>query len=121
MKKILLPLLLLTGLCGCYNDNEEDLYPITNCETRSVTYSLTIKPIVQTNCARSGCHDAATASSGINLETYQGLKNIATDGRLIAAINHQSGVVPMPKDMDKLPQCTLDQIAKWVTEGALNN
>lgn len=121
MKKILVPLLLFTGLCSCYNDNEEDLYPAGACNTTAVTYSQTIKPIIQSNCAISGCHDAATASLGYNLEGYDGLKAAITAGRLLGAINHQSGYSAMPKNMQQLSQCYRDQITKWVNDGAINN
>jgi hypothetical protein len=123
MKKVLFPALLaLTiALNGCYTDNEEDLYPAGSCDTTSVTYTTTVKPIIIASCAYSGCHGGATPASGIGLEDYAGLKAIVTSNRLLGVINHQSGFSPMPKNAAKLPQCSIDQITRWVTDGALNN
>lgn len=116
-------LLTLTALLltSCYKDNEEDLYPATTCDLTTVTYAGTMKPLMQGNCSMSGCHDNATASANIRLEDYAGLKAIATSGQLAGAINHSSGFSAMPKNAAKLSQCQLDQVKKWVDDGALNN
>jgi hypothetical protein len=121
--KLLFALTVATSLflTSCYNDNEEDLYPAGACELTAVTYATTIKPIMQASCAMAGCHNNATASAGVRLEDYPGLKTIATSGQLIGAINHSSGFSAMPKNMAKLSQCQLDQIKKWVDDGALDN
>lgn len=128
MKKFFLPALLVVSmngilLTGCYNDNEEDLYPNNTCNTTNVTYTLTVKPIIQANCAISGCHTVASApsSAGIQLEDYTGLKAIVTSNQLLGAINHESGFSAMPKNAGKLSSCALNQIKKWVDDGALNN
>ena len=121
MKKIFLPLVLAVALCGCYNDNSEDLYPASLCNTTTVTYSATIKPIVTANCAISGCHTGSFPANGIELDDYAGLKSIANSGQLLGTINHQSGYSAMPQNLPQLPQCSLDQIAKWVADGALDN
>lgn len=128
MKKYILPALLLVAmngvlLTGCYNDNEQELYPNNTCSTSSVTYSGNVKAVMQANCAISGCHTVASsaAAGGIELESYTGLKTIVTNGKLLGAINHLSGFSAMPKNASKLSDCTLSQIKKWVDDGALNN
>ena len=126
MKKTFFPAALMIALnaiilAGCYTDNEEDLYPSTNCDLTSVTYSLTVKPIMLASCALSGCHDAATASNGVNLIDYAGAKAVADNGKLLGTINHSSGFSAMPKNTAKLSQCNLDKIKKWVDAGAPNN
>lgn len=119
-----------TALCllgfagaGCYNDNLEDMYPGTggNCGLDSVTFSATIQPIMNQSCAVAGCHDAGTAMAGVNLSNYAGVQASANSGRLIGTINHSSGFSPMPKNGDKLDDCKLSQIQKWVSDGAPNN
>ena len=121
MKKVILPLLLAVGLCGCYNDNEEDLYPAGACNTTTVTYAAVIKPIITANCATAGCHSGAVPANGINLDAYAGLKTIAASGQLIGTVTHASGFSPMPQNLPKLSQCNIEQITKWVTDGALDN
>ena len=119
MKKLLLPGLLLMALSSCYNDKQEDLYPAGGCNTDTVTYSRTIQPILNQNCALSGCHDAASAMSGVVLDNYNGAK--AKQDRLVGVINHETGYSPMPKGLPKLDDCTIAKITKWVAGGAPNN
>lgn len=107
-------------LASCYNDNEEDLYPQTSdCDSTNVTYSATIAPIMATSC--NGCHSSAAASGGVVTDTHDGLKAIASNGKLYGAVNHATGFSPMPQGGSKLAQCTIDKIKTWVDAGAPNN
>jgi hypothetical protein len=59
MKRGLLFLILVVSvlvISGCYYDVAEELYPSngTTCDTSSVTYSLTVKPIIDQFCV--SCH-----------------------------------------------------------------
>lgn len=117
-------LLALALLPGCYMDNEEELYPddpTATCDTAIVTYSGTVQPIIASNCATSGCHAGSAPASGYNLESHAGLAAIATNGRLLGTIRHESGYSPMPKNTSKLPDCSIAQITAWVNAGAQNN
>ena len=115
-------ILILFSATGCYYDNMKDLYPATNaCNTDSVKYSTTIQPLLQSNCAFSGCHDAGSASAGVNLSNHAGAQAIATNGRLLGVVTHSSGFSPMPKNGNKLSDCAILQIQKWVADGAPNN
>lgn len=121
---MLLVLLALALLTGCYADNEEDLYPddpTATCDTTSVSYSITVQPIVASNCATSGCHAGSAPAGGYNLESHAGLAAVANNGRLLGTIRHESGYSAMPKNTNKLPDCSINQIAAWVNAGAPNN
>lgn len=117
---------LLLGLAACYQDKKDKLYPAPEgsgggCDTTmAATYSGVVKPILQSNCALSGCHDAS-ASGGVNLTGVAGAQAIATDGRLLGVIRHASGYMPMPKNAAKLDDCSILQISRWVAAGAPNN
>ena len=113
--------LVLVGLgAGCANDNEEDLYPETAiCDTSAVTFAGTIQPILAQNC--NSCHAQAIASGGVILDAYAGVKKQADNGRLVGAINHAAGFVPMPLGGTKLADCNIAKIQKWVADGAPNN
>ena len=123
MKKILAMLAAAVVLAGCYNDSIEELYPAntggTTCDTATVTYSGSIKPIIDAQCATSGCHDAATIGGGYNMTTYDGVKSASA--RIVGAITWQSGYSAMPKGMNKLDDCNVAKIRKWIADGALNN
>ncbi len=107
-------------LTGCYYDKENELYPTAeNCDTTGVmTYSGQIAPIMTGNC--NVCHSGANPSGGVVTSTYDGLKVVALDGRLSAAVNW-TGPVQMPQGTDKLSACNLAKINKWVVAGAPNN
>lgn len=127
MKKI--TLLLSFGvllLSACYYNNLAELHPGTNlsnqCDTTpgTVTFQNTIQPILAANCGtNNSCHNAS--ASNPKLDTYDGVKLVAADGRLLDAINHTGSASPMPKNGGKLPQCSLKQIEMWVTDGYPNN
>jgi cytochrome c553 len=119
---ILLAFVLGAIFTGCYNDKYNELYPqAATCDTANVTYTATIKPIIAQNCATTGCHDATTKESGYDMSVYADLKVAVDNNKLLAVINHQSGVQPMPQGLPKLSDCNIAKITKWVSAGAPNN
>ena len=68
-----------------------------------------------------GCHNAATQSGGLILENYDGLRVVATNGRLLGALKRLPGFSPMPKGGNKLSDCEINIVEKWVNAGAPNN
>ena len=118
MKKYLFGICLLSA-SACTNYNEEELYPKIGCEVGTVTYALTVKPILEQNCY--SCHATGVASGGIILDTYTEVSKPALNGRLIGAINHSPGFKPMPQGGNKLPACDIARIKAWVQAGAPNN
>jgi len=89
------------------------------CDTSNITYSGTIAPILQTNCI--GCHSSAGTGGGILLNTYSGVKNQVSNGRLWGDINWQPGFSQMPKTGSKLSECDITRIGIWIQQGALDN
>lgn len=89
------------------------------CDTENVSFMADIQPVITNNCL--GCHSGGAPSGGINLSTHSSVKTVADNGRLMGAIRHESGFTPMPQGADQLPQCTIDQFAAWVADGAPNN
>ncbi|MFT3932702.1 MAG: hypothetical protein QM726_03720 [Chitinophagaceae bacterium] len=80
-----------------------------------VSYSANIAPIIAANC--SDCHSAASPSSGILLDNYDGLNFYAQNGYLYGTISHASGYKPMPDGGAKLNDCTIATIKKWIDNG----
>ncbi|NOT92451.1 hypothetical protein [Ferruginibacter sp.] len=91
----------------------------TSCDTAQFKYGANISVVINTFC--TGCHSGTAASGGIDLSNYTNVKIQATNGRLVGAITHTAGYSPMPKDANKLNDCQITQIKKWVAAGALNN
>lgn len=90
------------------------------CDTSNVTFSGTISPIMQNNCAGGSCHDASSPAANINLTTYAGIAQIANNGSLAGTIQHQSPYVSMPPGL-WLSQCQINQVLMWVQDGSPNN
>lgn len=113
----------LVAASGCYYDNEENKYPEMDnqCDTITVTYSLSVKPILQNSCYR--CHSNGNSSFGgnIRLEDYDDVKLRADDGKLIGTISHAGGFPPMPQGSAKLEDCKISIIRKWIESGAPDN
>ena len=104
---------------SCSSDNEEDLFGDDICDTTNVSYEEFIAPTMQTFC--NSCHSVAAPSAGIITATYEGLKVVALDGRLVGSINHETGYSPMPQAQPKLQECIRLKIKAWVDDGALDN
>jgi hypothetical protein len=114
----LIALFLASG--GCYYDKEELLYVTQACDTSAVTLSGTLQPILNTSCNSSGCHNSASASANVILDTYAGVKAVADNGKLMASINH-TGPSPMPKGAPQLSDCVRSQFQAWIHAGAKQN
>jgi len=126
MKKLIFVLFIaiLATMAGCYYDSEEALYPTvsTTCDLTNVTFSATVKPILQASCY--SCHSNSSAGSsgnGIKLENYSDVVSYVNNGRMMGAINHSNGYVAMPQGGGKLTDCEISKLQKWIDNGKLNN
>lgn len=107
-------------LQACAYNSEEDLYPDGDvCDTSDVSYNQDVLPILVNNCFV--CHDNTNRQGGIILEGYDQLKTHVNSGRLIGAIRRESGFSPMPQGSPQLPDCQIETIAQWITDGAPDN
>jgi hypothetical protein len=105
-------LLLLITTVGCYYDNKEELYPnngSNNCDTTNLTYNQSIKTLINTNCAYSGCHVAGGTSP--NLSTYTLLKASISSVKT-RAIDVKN--MPSPSGMSA---CNINKLSIWITKG----
>jgi hypothetical protein len=97
----------------------------SNCETGTcdslvnISFATEVTPIIQTNCAGGGCHDA-TAAGGYDYTSYSGVKSSVDNNRITGTINHQSGFSVMPPSY-QISTCDVKTIELWISEGALDN
>lgn len=89
------------------------------CDTTQFKYGANISLIFGTYCL--GCHSGSSPSAGINLSQWSVANNLALNGRLVGAVTHAPGYAPMPNGGNKLSECQITQIKKWVAAGAPNN
>ncbi len=88
-----------------------------------------IEPILTKHCW--ACHAAGDVRSGLRLDRRAGMLRGGDSGLpavvpskpekslLIEAINHVDSALEMPKGRDKLPASAIEQLTRWVKEGAV--
>jgi len=106
---------------SCYYDKADLLYPGGNlpCDTLTpAKFNTDVLPVMNASCNLSGCHNTVDASSGVILDTYNGIKTQADNGRLLNSINQNGS---MPKNAAKLSNCTVTKIQQWINSGTPNN
>jgi len=109
-------LFLILFFQGCYYDNVEELYPgANNCDITNTSFQAVIKPIIDTNCAVSGCHVSGTGRK--DLTTYQGIKDVVDDGRLEQHVIIQKDMPPS----QPLSICNREALKAWIADGASSN
>lgn len=94
--------------------------------TGEVCFESQILPVFQSNCAKSGCHDAASHQDGYVFDSYANI--IKKDVRPGNAANSKVYKVLFETGSDKMPQSpnpdlTSEQkalIGRWINEGARN-
>ncbi|SFC75080.1 Cytochrome C oxidase, cbb3-type, subunit III [Flexibacter flexilis DSM 6793] len=90
----------------------------TTCNTTNITYSLSVKPIMDNYCI--GCHGDGDISGNVDLSNYNGVK-AAINQKLISSINHDGTASAMPENGAKLSNCNISIIQAWIDAGAPNN
>ena len=90
-----------------------------NCDSTLFTFSRIIQPMVNKYC--KGCHNEVLSSGGYNFESYDGILKSVTNRRILGALNHETGYLPMPRGGNKLSDCEISQFRKWIDNGSLNN
>jgi hypothetical protein len=92
----------------------------TGCNPEIFTYSGAIQMVIQNYCL--GCHYSATSENkNVDLSNYEAVKIQVDNGSFWGGVNHDNGFISMPQNADKLSECKLSQIDKWIRAGALNN
>jgi len=88
---------------------------VTNCS--GITFSKVVGPILNSNCALSGCHDASSGRT--DFSSYAGAKSAATSGSLKKRmIDGNPSFMPTS---GKLADSTLSKVQCWLDAGAPNN
>jgi len=116
-----LPFLLVFFISIFILDSCKDDTPITKEEEKkepvdtSITYTSHIKALMDANCVLSGCH-TTNAPIG-SMANYVDAKAFASAGRILGALNRESGFSPMPKNANKLSDSDIAHVTKWVNDG----
>lgn len=107
-------------LASCTYDVLEEEVDTNDCHPAVVSYSTHVVPILQAaSCI--GCHNTSSPSAGINLDNHPDVVKSVNSGRLMGSIRHDSGFAAMPQGGSKLSDCSIETIAAWIDQGALDN
>lgn len=98
------------------------------CDSNIVYFNRDVLPLLLSNCAYSGCHDAATAKEEIVLNSYA---NVIRTGGIVPfyaagsklykkIIDSDPKDVMPPAPKQKLTPQQIATIAKWINQGASN-
>lgn len=116
IKKIFIGLV-LTGIfmSACNSDKEDQLNGGGDpCTGINAAFAANVSPIIQNNCAVSGCHNSGSTNGPGALTSYSQIKNAAT------AIKAAVLAGTMPKS-GSLSAGDKKIISCWVDAGAPNN
>jgi hypothetical protein len=148
MKKLLIILMALLSVCiyACRHLPPEVTAPPGNGGTgtggggngggpgsNAVCFESEILPLFQSNCAKSGCHDATTHQKGYVLDSYDNLfkkdgrfeqnnikVNNPEDSKLYEVLFETGSSKMPPLPNPDLTTVQKNLIARWIREGALN-
>lgn len=89
------------------------------CDTAIVTYNKNINDIMQRWCV--GCHNSTNKGGGFDLSNYQELIKAIPDSKLLGSIKQLNGYSAMPKNSNRISDCEIGAIQKWINGGFPNN
>jgi cytochrome c551/c552 len=104
---------------SCNYQNEEELFPSTDCETEAMSLATDITPILN-NYGCLSCHSTVNNQGSVALEDYNDLKKWADNGILLKSMQHD-GALAMPQNQAKMNACDIEKVAAWIIDGASNN
>jgi hypothetical protein len=87
----------------------------TACDSTNISFTNGIKPILEDYCI--GCHNSMYAAGNDFTDTAQIRIDILYGG-LLDRIKHQGTGSPMPTNIDKMRDCNISQISRWIAAGA---
>lgn len=111
---------------GGPSDGEE---PSAECSPDTVYFVNTIGPLLNSSCAKAGCHDNITQESEVVMTDYNSIITTggvkagnASESELFEVISgdEPEHIMPPPPN-EPLSSENISQIEKWINQGALNN
>lgn len=99
----------------------------TPCDPDKIYFELDVLPILISNCAFDGCHDANSAQDGVILDSYANVMATADvdpfdpgGSKIYEVLVDDDPDDRMPFELPPLSQDQIQVIAQWISQGALN-
>lgn len=116
MKLLSILAVLSLFMASCTNYKEELLSDPALCDTKNMSFSKNIAPILVNSCATTDCHSAGGFAPGY-LSDFTEIKAMVDNGKLLYRIAETRDMPPS----GPLKDCQIDQIRSWIDAGAPNN
>ena len=108
-------IIIAAGIASCSSDSED---PIETCVVDNLTYTNDIAAIINTNCATTDVCHTATSTRIFSLADFAAVSLQVPENRISGAINQLSGFAAMPRNAERLDDCTIAMIDQWLDDGA---
>lgn len=115
MKRILLLFGFPFWLMACYYDVEDTLYG-SGCPDQVISYDATVKTLMDNHC--TSCHSGASPQSGLDLTTYNTVRQATLEGSLIEVLSLPAGNSRSMPPNGSLDSCSIQLIQNWAALGA---
>jgi hypothetical protein len=92
-----------------------------------ICFERDILPIFQSNCAKSGCHDAASHEDGYVLDNYANIRSKGivpgnpAASKIYRSITTETGEDFMPRNAPALSEANVLLIKRWIQGGAIDS
>jgi len=113
--------IVLLSFQSCYKDKAQKLYPtVIACDTTNITYTNSVKSILDANCVNAGCHNSSNPSAGYLLDNYNNAILSIPSNKLINAVKYSSGGSKNMPPAGKISDCEINKIQAWINQGSKN-
>lgn len=98
----------------------------SSCSADTVYFASEIAPLIISNCATTGCHDAISRNHGVELTSYSTIRaytspfNAGNSELYKVCVKSGNEKMP-PPPLTPLTQAQLSKIIVWINQGAKNN
>ena len=94
---------------------------VVTCSPDTVYFQQTILPLITSNCAMSGCHDAISHKEGVILTDYAHIRAYSSTTNPAGSTLYRSIVTGYMPPKGPLASTQIASLLKWMQQGAKNN
>ena len=98
---------------------------LDSCDPEVIYFKYDVLPLLKSNCAISGCHNAITAQKGVILDSYENVINSdilkpfdLDDSKIFRRITETDPDKRMPFQRSPLSAGQIEIFSKWILQGA---